>query len=463
MASTWRAPEDELACPVCHEIYADPVLLSCSHSFCGRCVEQWWHDHPDRPCPVCKRCSAARKPPRNLALKNLSDSFRRRGDAGASDRPPKRQKTLSSFPVVDAALALKAELQRSLVQLRSQLEGGREFQSKNTVEHFERQALNLESAITDHFRAVRRWLDVEEEVRLAAVTEEKQRKGEIVKEKITHLGRSLSTLSKTIDAIEKELKADNVSFLNKYETTKERVKAGMTSLAGCDEWEAMDAFKHTGNLSFRVWEKMKDFIGYQPVLLDPATVCEPLVLSADMATLTRGPASEDLGEGPGEGPGDGLVTGCEVINSGIHCWDVEVGDSAGWTVGVMEGCGVSPPGSQPASQPVRLSWALELSQGKYGLVCFPSEKHTTVTFMRSPKKIRVKLDWSAGELSFSDPETRVHIHTFEHTFVHGVVPYVHTTDTHPLVMLPRRANVVVDHEYDDFNRPEIIDLELISV
>uniref|UniRef100_A0A671QLE1 RING-type domain-containing protein n=1 Tax=Sinocyclocheilus anshuiensis TaxID=1608454 RepID=A0A671QLE1_9TELE len=32
----------ELSCPVCCEIFKDPVLLSCSHSFCQECLQQFW-------------------------------------------------------------------------------------------------------------------------------------------------------------------------------------------------------------------------------------------------------------------------------------------------------------------------------------------------------------------------------------------------------------------------------------
>uniref|UniRef100_A0A3B4YG23 RING-type domain-containing protein n=1 Tax=Seriola lalandi dorsalis TaxID=1841481 RepID=A0A3B4YG23_SERLL len=67
-------PEEDLCCPVCHEVFRDPVVLSCSHSFCKDCLQSWWREKPDRPCPVCKRTSKY-EPPCNLVLKNLCEAF----------------------------------------------------------------------------------------------------------------------------------------------------------------------------------------------------------------------------------------------------------------------------------------------------------------------------------------------------------------------------------------------------
>uniref|UniRef100_A0A3B4WRZ9 RING-type domain-containing protein n=1 Tax=Seriola lalandi dorsalis TaxID=1841481 RepID=A0A3B4WRZ9_SERLL len=55
--------EDDLSCPVCQDIFKNPVILSCSHSFCKDCLQSWWREKPLQECPVCKRRSSKSDPP----------------------------------------------------------------------------------------------------------------------------------------------------------------------------------------------------------------------------------------------------------------------------------------------------------------------------------------------------------------------------------------------------------------
>jgi len=67
--------EDDISCPVCCEIFNAPVLLSCSHSVCEECIQQFWRIKEIQECPVCRRRSSKDRLPLNLALKNLCESF----------------------------------------------------------------------------------------------------------------------------------------------------------------------------------------------------------------------------------------------------------------------------------------------------------------------------------------------------------------------------------------------------
>ncbi|KAJ4927581.1 hypothetical protein JOQ06_015306 [Pogonophryne albipinna] len=67
--------EEDLCCPVCQDVFRDPVVLSCSHSFCKACLQTWWTGKEVKECPVCKARSLMDHPPCNLSLKNLSETF----------------------------------------------------------------------------------------------------------------------------------------------------------------------------------------------------------------------------------------------------------------------------------------------------------------------------------------------------------------------------------------------------
>lgn len=458
-------PSEDLLCPVCQDIFTEPMVLSCSHSFCKGCLQAWWAEKPSRECPLCNRRSSRSDPPSNLALKNLCEAFllqKNKAPMGSELLCSLHSEKLKLFclehqqlvclicrdskmhhkhrfrPAEEAARDHREHLQKLLRPLQTKLQLFQHvLQSCDRMsKHIELQAQHTESQIQEQFRVLHQFLREEEEARMAVLKEEQEQKMTLMEKHTQALGRAMKALLDTVSATKEELRADQVSFLQLYTTAVQRMEQlPLLEDPQLPPGALVDVGKHLGNLGFRVWDKMRSVVSYAPVILDPNTANQEFVLSDDLTSVRRGP-SQSLPENPERINYYRSVRGCEGTSSGHRCWDMEVGDNAAWFVGMAESV-------QRDKDKKAQFWQVEFYNNKYSLRT-AEQPPTPLRVKKKLQRIRVVLDWSRGKLSWLDPDANTHIHSLSCTFTRELFPCVGTLDELPLRVLEGRICVTTE-------------------
>nr|AAI52518.1 Zgc:171260 protein [Danio rerio] len=441
--------EYDLTCPVCQDIFKTPVLLSCSHSFCKECLQQFWRSKNTQECPVCRRRSSKDYPPINLALKNLCESYLKerneRRSSGSEEICSLHSEKLKLFcledkqpvclvcrdsekhlkhtfrPISEVAPAKKVELNTALKSLQEKCklneEMKREFEK--TAQHIKAQAEHTERQIKQQFEKLHRFLRDEEEATITALREEEEQKKQMMKEKLEEMNTHISALSHTIKDTEEMLKANDVCFLKEFPVSMERVQISQPD-PQMPSGALIHVSRYLGNLPFRVWKKMQNIVQYTPVILDPNTAHPELHLSDDLTRVTIR-EKQPVPDNPERFDCDLCVLGSEGFNSGKHCWIVEVKDSQYWILGVTT-----------ASNQRK---GFDFFDSDVWSVCYGWSVGFGFCVDQDLDRVRVDLDYERGTVSFSDPVNNKHLHTYTTTFTHTLYPFFCNYSSNPSLQI----------------------------
>lgn len=452
--------DEDLCCPVCHDVFRDPVVLQCSHSLCRSCVRSWWGEKGHCECPVCKSISTQTDPPSNLALRNLCESLQAekiwRSPSEAVCGLHSEKLTLFCLdhqdpiclvcrdaekhvghrfrPLDEAAHQHKNKLDEFLKPLRAKLEAFDKIRAHyvHTLEHIESQAQKSEAHIQEEFERLHRFLRHDEEARLELLRAEGEEKSGRMRDKMADLGEQIAPLTDAVKAAEEQLRADSVAFLQNYKSTVGRLQSCPPPDEPPPVAESLvDEAEHVGNLAYRVWTKMQDLVQFCPVLFDPNTVDPQMALSRDLTELRRGDEEVELPQNPERFRKYFAVLGSQGWSTGRTEWEVDVSRSSQWRVGVLAH-GV------PLEQ---AQWVLWLFNGVLAAQA-PNTPLSVLRDLRPPRRLRLTLDCDVGHISFSDPQTHAHVHSLRFSPGLKMFPYVKTWDTASI----SRANVYVTVE-----------------
>ncbi|XP_072239176.1 nuclear factor 7, ovary-like [Leuresthes tenuis] len=459
MSEISLSSEEDLCCIICRDIFRDPVVLSCCHSFCKACLETWWRGKQILECPVCKRRSSKSEPLCNLALKKVCETILQRAErrpaAGTEFLCSLHSESFKLFcldhqepiclvcqhsdahsghkfkPVNEAAGKHKEELRKLLRPLQQKLKLFEEAKGECdlTAEHIKGQAQHTEGNIREQFKKLHQILQKEEEDRIAALRKEESEKSQTMTVKIEALSKEIAALSDTIRSTEEILGAEDVLFLQNSRTAAERLlQSPLLDDPKPVSGALIDVAKHLGNLTFNIWNDMKNLVSYTPVILDPNTSNDELILSDDLTSVRCG-QRQNFPDNPERFDFFRIVLGSEGFNSGTYSWDVEVREGTDWFVGVAAES-VKRKGQHPSCL-----WRIGHFNGKY-IARSLSDPSEVLWLMGKLHRIRVYLDWNRGKLLFFDLDTNTHIHTFSHTFTERLFPFFNTVSARPLRIIP---------------------------
>ncbi|XP_030621179.1 zinc-binding protein A33-like [Chanos chanos] len=441
--------EEDLLCPVCCEVFSVPVILHCGHNFCKLCIQKYWDSKDSRQCPVCRATEITQRPPINLALKIASDSFRNETEKPSvtvEELCPTHNEKLKLFCRKDAkpiCLICHTSREHKHHECSPVAEAASERK---------KQARQTEALIKEEFEKLHSFLRDEESARLTVLRVEESRKTQEAKEKLEDMNKKMAELTNIIRDIESIMKADDLMFLKPQASFTFQVGA-LSKDKGCcrsrypmqepqdPKGVLMDSAQYLCSLKYRVWKRMEGIVQHCPVTLDPNTAQPNLILSDEYTSVTYG-KKQKVPDNPERCSSRMAVLGMDGFTSGKHSWNVDVGESKEWYIGLARESIKRK--STVFLNPSEGFWVIGLNNGEtYWAQTSP---RTRITLRQKPQKITVELDYEKGKVVFTNAVDGSPIYTFKDKFTEKMFPYfspgITEEGTNPIKICPYKVSIM---------------------
>ncbi|XP_078075392.1 E3 ubiquitin-protein ligase TRIM39-like [Mustelus asterias] len=440
----------DLRCPICQEVYQDPVLLRCGHNFCRGCMQR--HVGSAEKTPMCPCCRSRFKmdsvyPNRQLAnviagLRDLS--------AGPSMHPSNRhcakhKKELELFcqddkqpicyicalahnhrnhncvPIDEAYKECKGVLNRSITMLQKEVtdrlamhasQGGKISRLLDMTE-------NLRNDIAKQFEAMHNFLDERERAIIKELAEEENHVLIQLEENMLTISGDCNMIQAIIQDIDEVINSEDChQLLREYVSLKKRSEAIYNAVLNTPVFK-LGVFYSP--LQYGTWKQMKDIIKIVPAALsfDPRTANPKLRVSNFGQRLQYCEVQSQRPDTPERFTNHLSVFASTALSSGRYYWEVNVSEGADWILGVAAGsvnkkvCAVTSPDNG--------YWTIGHRSGGQYWAC--GHEKVAIHPDINVEMIGVYLDYEKGQLSFYDAEDMSHIHTFKHHFLAKLYPY----------------------------------------
>ncbi|KAM4632171.1 nuclear factor 7, brain-like [Discoglossus pictus] len=449
---------EELTCPVCLELFKDPVMVECGHNFCRNCIDKAWDGQDAISCPECKESISEHKYTTNRALANLVKKTASTPATPVEKRArplencPEHDERLKLYckddgtlgcvicrdslkhashnflPILDAVGVYKEELNAIAAPLGASLKVIEQLtgQQNEKVEQHKTNMAEYKQHIIAEFEKMHNFLKEREEKLLQQLKDQGQVLLQEMEQNLVKMQENRDDIKQTITLAEDRVNdKDAISFLTDIksfiekcqEQQREAISSGNTLLS---KDLCQGTFK--GPIQYIVWKEMKSFVVpyLSPMMLDPSTAHPNLLLSDGLTSVKYGDAKLPLPDNPKRFSQCILVLGSHGFDSGRHYWEVEVGEKTAWDVGMASES--SNRKGKIKLNPKNGYWAIWLRNGNaYKALESPSK---SLVLASRPKKIGVYVDYEGGQVSFYNGDDMTAIYTFNATFTEKLYPYL---------------------------------------
>ncbi|XP_066217208.1 E3 ubiquitin-protein ligase TRIM58 isoform X1 [Saccopteryx leptura] len=449
---------EEARCPVCLDFLQDPISVDCGHSFCLRCISEFCEKSDSAQgglfaCPQCRGPFTREGFRPNPQLASLVDGVRQLGPSAGSAavRCARHGHELSRFceedqavlcwacdsgpehrghrtaPLQEAAQRHQAKLQTALELVKKEMEealtqeanvGKRTVVWKEKVE-LQRQRFRLE------FEKFSGFLVQEEQLQLRRLEQEELATLGRLRDYQRQLAQRGQAFRELAKELEERCQLPALGLLEGMRESLIRSKSVPQLEPETIPLELKTVCRIPG-----MREMLRKF--QVDVQLDPATAHPNLLLTADLRSVQDGELWRDVSNNPEQFDTWPCVLGLQNFSSGMHYWEVMVGEKAEWGLGVCQD--TVPRKGETTPSPENGVWAMWLLKGnEYMVLASPS---VPLLHLEWPRRIGIFLDYEAGELSFYNITDGSYIYTFSQLFTGVLRPYFFICDTTPLVLPP---------------------------
>ncbi|XP_043942027.1 zinc-binding protein A33-like [Protopterus annectens] len=467
MAATEQTEEldEDLVCPVCLDLFNNPVMLECGHNFCNSCISTVWASEKGCCCPECREEFPTRKYTVNRLLAKIVAKAQKQQDKTMGKTCPKQKPehiqkrtqcleheeklklfcqedgqlicvicmvsskhTGHSFLTLkDAVSKYKENLRSTLDSLEMELKELADLQSnqEQKILEVQNEAHSVEQHIMSEFAVVYQFLQDKEKQLIQQVKDE-------TVGILRSMEENLRKIKKTITDIQGKLSNINLKFKEEedYQLFLTGIKNDMKKLTVHKEqnntcnhilWTSdLNSVMSDIILEQDDWNKWRFII--KPVklslTLDPDTAHPNLIVSEDRTSVSYTVERQQLVHSSKSFSKKPYVLGLECFASGKHCWEVVVGNKTDWVIGVAtESINRN---KDISLQPKNGFWTLILwNENEY----YAQESEIkTLKINRKPHTIRVYMDYERGQISFYNADDSFHIYTFKDNFKGKLYP-----------------------------------------